>query len=121
MNQKPKTNPLILGRAKEMRQNPTKAENVLWQRLRREQLGGYKFRRQQPIGRYIVDFYCHQTRLIIEIDGEVHAFQEEYDTNRSAWLEAQGYRIVRYSNMDVLKNLDRVLQAIFEICEISLP
>ena len=117
MNHKPKTNQTLLQHARSMRRQPTTAEQVLWQRLRRSQLGNYKFRRQQPLGQYIVDFYCHQTRLIIEIDGDVHAHQETYDAERTAWLEANGYRVVRFSNMDVVKNTDGVLQMILTLCD----
>ncbi len=116
MNQKPKTTPTTLHHARAMRREPTKAENLLWQRLRRRQVGDYKFRRQHPIGRYIVDFYCHEARLIIEVDGDVHAFQEAYDAERAAWLEGQGYQLVRFSNLDVLQNLAGVLEAIYATC-----
>ena len=96
-----------------MRKQPTKTENILWQRLRRKQVDGRKFRRQHPIGPYIIDFYCHSARLIVEVDGDVHAFQEAYDAERTAWLEAQGCRVIRYSNQDVFQNVDGVLQGIF--------
>jgi len=122
MKYKAKTNPILLQRAREMRREPTKAEQTLWQSLRRGQLGNYKFRRQQPIGRYIVDFYCHQAQLIVEVDGDVHAEQEEYDAERTAWLEANGYRVIRFSNLSVNTNLDGVLQEILTACEdMTLP
>lgn len=121
MNRKPKIKPVILQRALQMRHEPTKAEQRLWNRLRRCQLGGYKFRRQHPIGNYIVDFYCHQTNLIIEVDGDIHAFQENQDAERAAWLKEQGYSLIRFNNSDVFKNLDGVLQVIFEYCENLSP
>jgi very-short-patch-repair endonuclease len=120
MNKKAQTDPIILERARKKRKEPTKAEKLLWQRLRRKQIGGCKFRRQHPIGRYIVDFYCHEARLIIEVDGDVHAFQEEYDADRQAALEEQGCRVVRFSNHDVLKNMDGVLEMVFELCTSSV-
>ena len=101
MNRKTQIDPIILERARKMRQEPTKAEQKLWQRLRRKQIGGCKFCRQHQFGRFIVDFYCHEARLIIEVAGDVHAFQEEYDADRQAALEEQGYRVVRFSNQDV--------------------
>lgn len=117
MNKKPPTDPIILQRAREMWREPTEPERRLWQKLRRKQLNGYKFRRQHPIGRFIVDFYCHQARLVVEVDGESHAFQEEYDAARTAWLEAQGLRVIRFSNKAVMKNIDGVAQAIWAACE----
>ena len=120
MNKKAQTNPIILERARKMRQEPTKAEQKLWRLLRRKQIDGCKFRRQHPIGRFIVDFYCHEARLIIEVDGDIHAFQEAYDAARQESLEEQGYRVVRFSNQDVLKNMDGVLGMIFELCSSSV-
>lgn len=120
MNKKPITDPILLHHARKMRREPTKPERRLWQKLRRKQLG-YKFRRQHPIGRYILDFYCHQARLVVEVDGDSHAYQEEYDAARTAWLEAQGLRVMRFSNRTVMQNLDGVLQLIFEACADDLP
>lgn len=100
-----------------MRREPTKAENLLWQKLRRRQLGGYKFRRQNPIGNYIVDFYCAETRLIVEVDGDIHAYQEVSDAKRTADLEAQGYRIIRFWNGQVFQNMDNVLEMILAVCD----
>ena len=116
MDKKPFTDPIILQRAREMRRKPTEPERRLWQKLRRKQLDGYKFRRQHPIGRFIVDFYCHQARLVVEVDGDSHAFQEEYDAARTAWLEAQGLHVIRFDNHTVITNLDGVLQAILTAC-----
>jgi very-short-patch-repair endonuclease len=78
-------------------------------RLRRKQLDGFRFRRQQPIGRYIVDFFCPDAKFIIEIDGGQHADQEQADAQRTHWLEEKGYRVVRFWNNDVLANTDGVL------------
>jgi very-short-patch-repair endonuclease len=107
----------ILHHARRMRHEPTKAERLLWQKLRGRQLGGYKFRRQHPIGNYIVDFYCAETKLIIEIDGDVHAYQEAYDAERTADLEALGYRVVRFWNEQVLKEMDGVVGVILVACD----
>jgi very-short-patch-repair endonuclease len=74
-------------RAKELRNNPTEAERILWQHLRLRQLGGLKFRRQQPLGNYIVDFVCLGKRLVVEVDGGQHNSQHSYDEQRDAWLE----------------------------------
>ncbi len=118
-NKNTPTIPIILQRAREMRRKPTETERRLWRRLRRKQVGGYKFRRQHVNGRFIVDFYCHEARLILEIDGETHAFQEEYDAARTAWLEEQGNRVVRFSNQQIYRHMDEVMQYIFELCEPS--
>ena len=99
-----------------MRREPTEPERRLWQKLRRKQLDGYKFRRQHPIGRFIVDFYCHEAKLVVEVDGDSHAFQEAYDAARTAWLEAQGLRVLRFDNQTVMKNLDGALELILAIC-----
>jgi predicted helicase/very-short-patch-repair endonuclease len=94
--------------AREMRKNPTPAEDALWQHLRLNQLG-VKFRRQHAIGPFIVDFYAREARLIIEVDGPIHEKQKEYDEMRQAYLESLGYRVVRFTNEQVLQNIDAVL------------
>ena len=109
--------PPILHHARRMRREPTKAEQLLWQRLRGQQLGGYKFRRQHPIGGYIVDFCCPETKLVIELDGDVHAFQEAKDARRTAELEAQGYRVIRFWNGQVLREMEAVLGVILAVCD----
>jgi very-short-patch-repair endonuclease len=73
----------------------TDAERALWGRLRKRQVSGFAFRRQFPLGHYIVDFVCLAERLIVELDGGQHIEQQEYDTRRTAWLEKQGYRVIR--------------------------
>ena len=103
---------LIRGRARGLRKNPTKAEKLLWSHLRFWQVVGYKFRRQQPLGKYIVDFVCLEKKLIIELDGGQHAEQVEYDSTRDGWLGAHGFRIIRFWNNDVLENSDGVKQKI---------
>ncbi len=76
-------------KARELRKNPTDAERVLWRHRRLRQFGGYKFRRQQPMGKYIVDFVCLEKRLIVEVDGGHHSEQLKYDSERKTWLEEQ--------------------------------
>src|SRR5712691_13269379 len=91
--------------ARRLRQNPTEAERALWRHLCLRQLNGHKFRRQQPIGPYIVDFVCLETRLIIELDGGQHSTQTASDTERSAWLKMQGLRVLRFWNHEVLQDI----------------
>jgi len=97
-------------RARDLRANMTDAERKLWSRLRREQIDGHRFRRQMPIGPYIVDFVCLASRLIIEVDGGQHS--AERDARRTAWLESQDFHVLRFWNNDVLGNLDGVIQTI---------
>ncbi|MCS3904077.1 very-short-patch-repair endonuclease [Methylohalomonas lacus] len=96
-------------RARQLRSNPTDAERLLWRHLCRRQMHGVRFRRQQPIGPYIVDFISFEAGLIVEIDGGQHQEQVAYDDKRSRWLERQGYRVLRYWNNEVLSNVDAVL------------
>jgi very-short-patch-repair endonuclease len=90
----------------------TDAERVLWGRLRKRQLKGCSFRRQYPLGRYIVDFICLQQRLVIEVDGGQHNDQRAYDAMRTTWLEAQGYRVLRFWNNEVLNHTQAVIETI---------
>jgi very-short-patch-repair endonuclease len=101
-------------KARELRKNLTKAEQVLWRHLRLRQLRGHKFRRQQPIGQYIVDFVCFEKRLIIEVDGGQHSEQVLYDLKRSTWLNSQGFRILRFWNNQVLRETEAVKKVIGE-------
>jgi very-short-patch-repair endonuclease len=101
-------------RARELRKNLTDAERALWQHLRHRQIGGQRFRRQHPIGPYIVDFFCFEKRLIVEIDGGQHSEQVAYDEERTKWLEARGFRVLRFWNNDVLGNIEGVKQVILE-------
>ncbi|MGA9347784.1 MAG: RecQ family ATP-dependent DNA helicase [Anaerolineae bacterium] len=109
--------PPILASARELRQPQTPAEKKLWTHLRNRQLGGFKFRRQHLIGSFIVDFYCAACRLAVEIDGDSHAEQEAYDQARTAWLNEQGYHVIRFINRDVFQHLDDVLEAILGECQ----
>ena len=94
-------------------------EARVWVRLRGRQLGGWRFRRQNPIGPYYADFYCPATRLIVEIDGEVHDHDvtAAYDQRRDAWLRAEGYSVLRVPARDVDRDLDEVMHTIFETLE----
>ena len=95
--------------ARENRKNPTPAETLIWQKLlRSKQLEHYKFHRQKPIGPYVVDFYCSELHLVIEIDGDSHADQIAYDVQRTEYLNGLGLRVIRYANNDVLSNLSGV-------------
>jgi len=114
---KPQTDPMVLARARQLRRPQTPAESVLWARLRERQLGGFKFRRQHPVGRVIVDFYCNACRLAVEVDGDSHAEQAEYDEARTEWLREQGIRVIRFTNRDVLHHLDAVLEKILAECQ----
>lgn len=105
------TDPLLLDRARKMRRQMTEAETRLWLALRGHRLNGVKFTRQVPVGPYIADFCARAAHLIIEVDGDTHTDQSR-DDRRTEWLEAQGYRVLRYSNADVTMNLDGVLQHI---------
>ena len=98
--------------ARHLRKNLTDAEQHLWRALRLRQILGVKFRRQHLIGPYIADFVCIERKLIIEVDGGQHAEQIAEDKARTAWLAAQGYRVMRFWNNEVLQNMDGVLEVI---------
>jgi len=106
-------------RAREMRKSMTEAEKILWSSLRGKQLNGYKFRRQHPISQYIADFYCHEKRLIIEVDGGIHMKTDikENDENRTAELDRFGIRVIRFYNDDVVNDLGAILSAIKKTLE----
>jgi len=103
--------------ARHMRANPTAAEKVLWQQLRNRQVNNLKFRRQHPVGSYIVDFYCAEKKLLVEIDGDSHLEQVEYDIERTQWLESQGMRVLRFTNEEVLGSPVGAVAAILDFCE----
>ena len=95
-----------------LRRDSTDAEKLLWRRLRRRQLGGAKFRRQHPIGPYVVDFFCSEQGLVVELDGGQHAIQAERDGRRDRWMESRGYRVLRFWNHELMANIDGVLRRI---------
>lgn len=99
-------------RARELRKNQTDAERLLWKQLRSRQLNGFKFRRQVPIGPYIVDFLCMSLKLIVEVDGSQHMSSLHYDSSRTRYLESHGFHVVRYWNNEVLSQTDSVLEAL---------
>ncbi|MEX2158508.1 MAG: DUF559 domain-containing protein [Dehalococcoidia bacterium] len=98
--------------ARDLRRRQTKTEEALWHALRKRNLGGRKFKRQHRIGRYIVDFYCPQERLIIEIDGPIHIKQRASDRERQGILESGGYRVLRVTTGQVESNIDGVVEEI---------
>ncbi len=100
--------------ARSLRANQTKAESLLWRRLRDRQLAGAKFRRQVPIGPFIADFACYAAQLVVELDGGQHVDTAAADATRTAWLEKRGFRVLRFWNNDVLGNPDGVLERISE-------
>jgi very-short-patch-repair endonuclease len=106
----------LIERARQMRKEPTNAEALLWARLRKRQLDGLKFRRQQIIQYFIVDFYCPSVKLVIEIDGPVHDVQEEYDQEREKILQELGYQVVRFKNSEVESNIDLLVASISDYC-----
>ena len=111
------TTPEIEQAARRLRQNLTLTETRLWKALRYRQLAGLKFRCQHPIGRFIVDFYCPSCKLVIEIDGEIHNHQKVYDEARTQKLKVFGYRVLRFSNEEILSDLQTVLTQIIKVAE----
>ena len=103
---------LLTGVAKLLRREMTDAERVLWREVRAHRFSGFKFKRQEPLGAYVVDFICYEARLIIELDGGQHASQQEADAERTRWLESSGFRVIRFWNNDVLSNITGVMQEI---------
>jgi very-short-patch-repair endonuclease len=105
----------MTARSRELRANMTDAEGHLWKHLRRRQLGA-KFRRQDPIGRYIPDFVCHHPRVIVEADGSQH-LENPNDAVRDAWLSSQGYTVLRFWNREILRDTEAVLERIRAVLE----
>ena len=116
MNKKPDLQLLIF--AKSMRHTATDAENMMWQILRAKRFMNLKFRRQHVIVPYIVDFYCHEIGLVIELDGSQHGADDaiEYDVERTKFLDVLGLTVVRYWNCDVLGRTDVVLEDLWKVC-----
>ena len=108
------TDPILFARARRLRKEATDAERTLWQGLRGKRLAGLKFRRQHVVGRYILDFYCHEYRLAVELDGGQHneAAQRQHDEARTAFLESRGVAVLRYSNLEALRETEAVLEDI---------
>ena len=108
------TKPHHIGLARQLRRNQTEAERLLWSRLRALHLDGLKFRRQHPIGKYVVDFVALEEKLVIELDGGQHNESpiREYDEQRSSWLNEESYRVIRFWDNEVLLNIEGVLEVI---------
>jgi very-short-patch-repair endonuclease len=115
---KPPLSENMKARSRELRNEPTEAEKKLWAHLRRVQLGA-KFRRQHPLGPFILDFYCHGAKLAVEVDGGGHSEKEqaEYDAERTDALSAEGIRVLRFWNSEVMENIEGVLEKIREALE----
>lgn len=117
MKQNARVNPILLSRARQMRAESAPAEKVLWACLRDRQLNGFKFRRQHVMGPYVADFYCHECRVIVELDGDSHDRRDMYDASRTKILERGGDIVIRFLNEDVFDFTDAVLEAILDRCE----
>jgi very-short-patch-repair endonuclease len=111
----------IFSNAQKLRENATEAEEFLWLALRENQLDGLKFRRQHPLSVYIVDFYCHKLKLVIEIDGGYHHTKEQMllDEERTTTIEFQGLKVIRFTNDEVLLKLPEVLDKIKEFAKLN--
>jgi len=103
--------PLKTTRARQLRVEATNVERKLWARLRSAQMEGFSFRRQHPIGPFIIDFYCAPLKLAIELDGGQHADRRGYDAARTRFLESKGIHVIRFWNTDVIENIEGVLAA----------
>ena len=110
-------------RAKQLRREMTRAETLLWRHLKANRLTGLGFRRQSPMGNYIADFVSHACKLVVEVDGESHDFEERirHDERRDQWFASRGYRVLRFTNDDVMKNLEGVVLSILEAAEQAAP
>jgi very-short-patch-repair endonuclease len=108
----------LVEKAKALRANQTDAELALWYELRGKQIKGLKFRRQVPIGNYIVDFVSFDAKLIIEVDGSQHFDHQQYDDERTKYLESLGFKVLRFWNNEVLETSDSVLEKIYEAVEV---
>jgi len=108
-------------KARNLRKNQTDAERKLWYHLKDRRLAGFTFRRQHPIGHFIVDFVCQEARLIVELDGGQHTSQIEEDKGRTACLETRGYRVVRFWNNQVFGEIQAVLTVTLHILEADFP
>ena len=103
----------MIQRARQLRSSLTHAESILWQRLRGNALRGCRFRRQHPIGLFIADFFCPEHKLVIELDGPIHASSTKYDAERRQWLEEhKDYTVIRFTNDEVEQDIEAVLKRI---------
>ena len=111
----------MTARAKRLRRSSTDAERKLWRYLRSRQLGGHRFRRQQPLDPYIVDFVCLDSKLVVEVDGGQHTERVGCDERRTRWLESQGFRVLRFWNNQVLTEIEGVMQTIMMALAEEIP
>ena len=102
--------------ARNLRKRSTDAENILWKNLRAKRLQGFKFRRQEPIGKYIADFVCYERRVIIKLDGGQHSEESEKDQERDEWFRSERFRVLRFWNNDVLSKTEEILEIIIKKC-----
>lgn len=107
--------------ARQLRKTQTEAEKLLWESLRARRCGGYKFRRQVPKDKFIVDFLCEAQKLIVEVDGPTHESRQAYDAERTVVLESMGYHVMRLTNEDCFDDMDAVIEAIFQTLENAKP
>ena len=105
----------------QLRRNSTDADQKLWRYLRNRQLGGHRFRRQQPLGPYIVDFVCLDSKLVVEVDGGQHIERVGCDERRTRWLESQGFRVLRFWNNQVLTEIEGVMQTVMMALAEEIP
>ena len=107
-------------KARYLRQEETKSERILWRKLRNRQLHGLKFRRQVPIGKYVADFVCVEKKIIIELDGYMHAWSKKKDEKRDYYLLQKRFRVIRFRNSQIKKNMNKVLNSIVKECGVPL-
>ena len=105
--------------ARKLRRTQSNSETIFWREVRGRLLAGFKFRRQVPIDKYIVDFVCESAKLIVELDGHQHADTEDADKARTAVLESKGYRVIRFWNAEIYDNLDGVISEVLRELEIA--
>ena len=108
--------PTFIARSREMRHEPSDTEATVWGAIRNRQLRGLKFRRQYAIGIYIVDFYCAEANIVIELDGKSHDGRKEYDEKRDSWLNSQGLLVLRVPNLELAQALEEFLEMVWRTC-----
>lgn len=113
-----RVNPLF-EQSRRLRREQTQSEYKLWQELRSRRLGNYKFRRQHIIANYIVDFYCAEVKLIVEIEGKIHIKQQDEDLKRKEELVSWGYKLIRFRNREIEENIDLVKEKILRACQVG--
>ena len=112
MNSKVRSPKYVIELARKMRVNLTIPEKILWEKIKAKKIEGHRFRIQHPIHRYILDFYCHEKKLAIEIDGDIHKIRKDNDEYRDEYLKSAGIMTIRFKNEDVINNIDYVLSEI---------